>query len=164
MPVEPFSIDPELIENDKVRITELNGELAIEYIETGTTLRLGGDNTTTVDNIDVEQELEVNGLTDLRSGVVVRGNFNITGNNITEASAVGASDNLVLRTGPTDSTNSIFFRDDSTGNDLAILDDSGDLDVEGIISTNGYNIFVQDTEPTAENVGDVWIDNSEAFE
>jgi len=164
MPVEPFSIDPELIENDKVRITELNGELAIEYIETGTTLRLGGDNTATVDNIDVEQELEVNGLTDLRSGVVVRGNFNITGNNITEASAVGATDNLILRTGTDDSTNAIFFRDASTGNDLANLDDSGDFDVEGIISTNGYNIFVQDTEPTAENEGDVWIDNSEAFD
>lgn len=29
---------------------------------------------------------------------------------------------------------------------------------------NGYNVFVQETEPTAENVGDVWIDNSEAFE
>ena len=31
-------------------------------------------------------------------------------------------------------------------------------------SINGYNVFVQETEPTAENVGDVWIDNSEAFE
>lgn len=29
---------------------------------------------------------------------------------------------------------------------------------------DSHRVFIQDTEPTAEEVGDVWIDNSEAFQ
>lgn len=50
------------------------------------------------------------------------------------------------------------FRYDSSADEWVI----GGLDAAGV-SINDYNLFIQDTEPTAENTGDVWIDNSEAF-
>lgn len=36
--MEPFRISPELLENDVVRLTEVNGELAVEHLPTETTL------------------------------------------------------------------------------------------------------------------------------
>ena len=131
----------------------------------GTYVEKAGD--TMSGDLNVSGGLDVGGVTVLGSGVVSQGNFNISGNSITEASAIGGQNDLLFRTGSTSSLNDIIFRDSSTGNNLAIISDDGNLDVPGgsisvsqEISTNGYNLFVQDTQPTAENVGDVWIDNS----
>jgi len=47
------------------------------------------------------------------------------------------------------------------GNDVTNV---GALDVEDELSVQTRRVYVQDTEPTNPETGDIWLDNSEAFE